>query len=134
MTEGPFASSERPFCLNARLLSLASRRLDHFCEPLGVGFTLGDGTGVVDVEGPAVEVSGGGTASTFEPLPAGAAPVDGLGLRVPGSPGVEPGRASTFDPDPAGGAPAAAAGGLVDSLVWAKPGPGDMRAPAKAAA
>ena len=89
---------------------------------------------MVGVEGPAVELSGGGKASAFEPLPAGAAPVDGLGLRVPGSPGVEPGRASTFDPDPLGGAPAAAAGGLVDSFVWAKPGPDDMRAPAKAAA
>ncbi len=31
-------------------------------------------------------------------------------------------------------APAAAAGGLVDSFVWAKPGPDDSRAPAKAAA
>src|SRR4051812_2400814 len=65
---------------------------------------LAAGTGEVPVVGPAVDVSGGGTASAFEPLPAGAAPVGGIGARTLGSAVVEPGSVSTFEPEPVGGA------------------------------
>src|SRR5918912_8187 len=76
----------------------------HFVVPLGVGATLGAGTGVVGVADPAVEESGGGSGSAFDPVP-GEAP-DGEGDIAPGSvldpapPPVEPGSGSTFDPVP----------------------------------
>src|SRR5919205_2053667 len=76
----------------------------HFVVPLGVGATLGAGTGVVGVADPAVEESGGGSGSTFDPVP-GVAP-DGEGdiargsVTDPAPPPVDPGSGSTFDPVP----------------------------------
>jgi hypothetical protein len=91
---------------------------------------LGGGTGVGPLLGPAVEVSGGGNASTFEPLPGAAAPVGGLGDLASGSPGFDPGSSSAFDPDPAGAAPVFGPEGL---FACAQARPETAKPPASAA-
>jgi hypothetical protein len=92
-------------------------------SPRGVGATLGWGTGVVESDGPGVEVSGGGSASTFDPVP-GVLPPAVVGAPDSGRSGTDPGNGETRVPGggiwPEGGVGDGATLGEPDGPVCAK--------------
>jgi hypothetical protein len=92
--------------------------------PFELGATLGAGTGEVELGGPLVLVSGGGSASTLDPVPGVLPPAlfDGLGIVLDPVDGLDPsglapGRASTFEPVPGDAPPLVCADAVVEKAA-----------------